>query len=138
VNAGRNTLVERDVGGLTLRASSGDSPSRDDSRGPFWLKRMDEHFDEMRHLVSSLTRPPTEYFREHCFVTWEADETDELAQLIRMGLEGGVLWGSDYPHFDCVYPRALGEADKGLASLDQRVRKAVVHDNPARFAALDR
>ena len=45
--------------------------------------------------------------------------------------------GSDYPHFDCVYPGALGEADKGLASLDQRARKAVLHDNPARFAALD-
>jgi uncharacterized protein len=104
---------------------------------PYWLKRMDEHFDEMRHLVSSLSRPPTEYFREHCFVTWEPDETDELAQLTRMGLEGCVLWGSDYPHFDCVYPGALGEADKGLASLDQRVRKAVLHDNPARFAALD-
>src|SRR5437763_10531164 len=31
---------------------------------PYWLERMDEHFHEMGHLVSSLTRTPTEYFRE--------------------------------------------------------------------------
>ena len=54
-----------------------------------------------------------------------------------MGLGGCVLWGSDYPHFDCTYPGALAAADKGLAQLDPAVRAAVLRDNPARFAHLD-
>ena len=105
---------------------------------PYWLERMDEHFHEMRHLVPDLTRPPTEYFREHCFVTWEPEEVDALRQLTEMGLEGCVLWGSDYPHFDCVYPGALQEAEKGLAQFDDQVARAILHDNPIRFGRLDR
>ena len=104
---------------------------------PYWLGRMDEHFDEMRHLVPWLERRPSDAFREQCFVTWEPDEVDDLRQLTEMGLSGCVLWGSDYPHFDCTYPGALTAADKGLAQLDPAVRTAVLRDNPARFAALD-
>ena len=103
---------------------------------PYWLERMDEHFHEMRHLVPHLTRPPTDSFREQCFVTWEPEEVDDLRQLTEMGLEGCVLWGSDYPHFDCVYPGARAEAEKGLAQLDGRVSRAVLHDNPIRFARM--
>jgi predicted TIM-barrel fold metal-dependent hydrolase len=103
---------------------------------PYWLERMDEHFEEMRHLVPSLARRPTEYFREQCFVTWEPEETVALRQLVDLGLERCVLWGSDYPHFDCVYPGARAEADHGLAGFDERVRAAILHDNPVRFARL--
>jgi predicted TIM-barrel fold metal-dependent hydrolase len=103
---------------------------------PYWLERMDEHFDEMRHLVPALARRPTEYFREQCFVTWEPEETVALRQLVDLGLERCVLWGSDYPHFDCVYPGARAEADHGLAGFDERVRAAILHDNPVRFARL--
>ena len=106
---------------------------------PYWLERMDEHFDEMRHLVPSLTRPTDASISASTASSRGSPRRPtHCASSPRMGLEGCVLWGSDYPHFDCVYPGALAEADKGLASLDQRVRKAVLHDNPARFAALDR
>ena len=103
---------------------------------PYWLERMDDHFHEMRHLVPDLKRPPTEYFRDQCFVTWEPEEVDSLRQLTEMGLEGCVVWGSDYPHFDCVYPGARAEAEKGLSQLDSRIAPAVLHDNPVRFARL--
>ena len=104
---------------------------------PYWLERMDEHFDEMRHLVPWLERRPSDAFRDQCFVTWEPNEVNDLRQLTEMGLSGCVLWGSDYPHFDCTYPGALTAADKGLAQLDPAVRTAVLRDNPARFARLD-
>jgi hypothetical protein len=35
-----------------------------------------------------------------------------------------------------VYPGARGEADEGLAGFDERVRAAILHDNPIRFARL--
>jgi uncharacterized protein len=105
---------------------------------PYWLQRMDEHFDEMRHLVPWLERRPSDAFREQCFVTWEPEEVDQLHQLSEMGLAGCVLWGSDYPHFDCTYPGALAAADKGLDQFEPPVRDAVLRDNPARFARLDR
>jgi predicted TIM-barrel fold metal-dependent hydrolase len=103
---------------------------------PYWLRRMDEHFDEMRRLVPWLQRPPSEAFAAQCFVTWEPDEVDDLRELTAMGLAGCVLWGSDYPHFDCTYPGALAAADKGLDQFDPAVRTLVLHDNPGRFARL--
>lgn len=101
---------------------------------PYWLERMDDHVHEMGYLVPALTRLPTEYFRDHCFVTWEPGEVDSLRQLNDMGLGRCVLWGSDYPHFDCVYPGAVSAAEKALAHFDPAVIQAVFHDNPIRFA----
>ena len=33
----------------------------------------------------------------------DPDETT-LGAMIDLGVERNVLWGSDYPHFDCTYP----------------------------------
>jgi len=106
---------------------------------PYWLNRMDEHKESMGSKVPALTREPTEIFREQCFITMESDEGAAFAQLVEAGLEDNVMWGSDYPHYDCTYPNARGELDETFAQvpgLNPELRRKVMHDNPRRFLGL--
>jgi len=105
---------------------------------PYWLERLDEHKETMGHLVPSLRRPPTEVFSEQCFVTMEAGEGEAFAQLADMGLAHCVVWGSDYPHYDCTYPGALAELDETLDGLHRpELRSQVLYDNARRFMGMD-
>ena len=69
----------------------------------YWLDRMDSHFDTMGHYVPWLKKRPSEHFREQCFISMDPDES--LSSIAELGLEECVVWGSDYPHFDCTFPR---------------------------------
>jgi predicted TIM-barrel fold metal-dependent hydrolase len=104
---------------------------------PYWLERLDEHKAAMGHLVPELKRAPTEIWSEQCFITMEAGEGEAFAQVADMGLAHTVVWGSDYPHYDCTYPGALAELDHTFDRLDLgRHCRAVVHDNPRRWLGL--
>lgn len=104
---------------------------------PFWLERLDDHKETLGSLVPRLKRQPTEIFSEQCFVTMEAGESEALGQLADMGLAHTVVWGSDYPHYDCTYPGALAELEESFASLDREgLRDQVVYDNARRFMGI--
>jgi predicted TIM-barrel fold metal-dependent hydrolase len=101
---------------------------------PYWLDRLDDHRRTMGHLVPDLKRDPTEIWSEQCFVTMEAGEGEPLAQLVDLGLGHTVVWGSDYPHYDCTYPGALAELDTTLSELDRPgLRRQVLETNPRRM-----
>ena len=89
-------------------------------------------------LVPRLKREPSEIFSEQCFVTMEAGEGDAFVQIAEMGLAHTVVWGSDYPHYDCTYPGALAELDDTFERIDrQGLREEVVYTNARRFMGLD-
>jgi len=102
---------------------------------PYWLARLDEHYDVMRKETPWLLRRPTEIFREQCFVSMEANERHGLAHCVELGLDGCVLWGSDYPHFDAKYPGACAEAAETLAAVGSGVAAKILDGNPRRFFA---
>jgi predicted TIM-barrel fold metal-dependent hydrolase len=100
---------------------------------PYWLHRLDEHFEVMGHLAPQLRRRPTEIFREQCFVSMEAEEKRGLETLVELGLVGSVLWGSDYPHYDAKYPGAYAAAEATFIAVGPDVRDQIVDRNPRRF-----
>jgi predicted TIM-barrel fold metal-dependent hydrolase len=105
---------------------------------PYWLDRMDEHKESMGHLVPSLRRDPTQIWSEQCFVTMEGGEGAAFAQLDNMGLGHTVVWGSDYPHYDCTYPGALEELDQSLDTVGKADRREqVLYTNARRFMGID-
>ena len=105
---------------------------------PYWLDRLDEHKESMGHLVPRLKREPTEIFSEQCFVTMEAGEGEAFAQLADMGLAHTVVWGSDYPHYDCTYPGALAELNETFEKIGRNdLRSEVVYTNARRFMGLE-
>ena len=104
---------------------------------PYWLDRLDDHKRTMGRLMPDLRRDPTQIWSEQCFVTMEAGEGDALAQLVGLGLGHTVVWGSDYPHYDCTFPGALAEVDATLSALDAPgLRAEVLERNPRRWLGL--
>ena len=99
----------------------------------YWLDRMDEHFEGMHSYVPWLRERPSDQFREHCFVTLDPHETMLKATTVDMRMEGNILWGSDFPHFDCTYPGIVGEIKQACAKLPESARRAIITDNALRF-----
>ena len=103
---------------------------------PYWLDRLDEHFEVMGHHTPWLKRPPSEIFREQCFVSMEADELTGLRWMIERDLLPCILWGSDYPHFDSTYPGAYQAAQKTFDAASPEAAQKIVCENPRRYLAL--
>lgn len=103
---------------------------------PYWIDRLDEHFEVMGHHTPWLKRRPSEIFREQCFVSMEADEATGLRWMIEKGLLDSVLWGSDYPHFDSTYPGAYTEAQATFDAVGPDVASSVVQANAQRYLGL--
>ena len=98
----------------------------------YWLDRLDGHYEKMGRLVPWMKDKPSEYFRRQCFIAYDADETT-LEYIAAHGLSENILWGADYPHFDCLYPGALHELKEKLGKLSPEVGERLLHENPARF-----
>jgi predicted TIM-barrel fold metal-dependent hydrolase len=101
----------------------------------YWLDRMDGHYEKMGTYVPWLKRPPREYFLEQCYLTMDPDEST-LKAMVDLGVERNVLWGSDFPHFDCTYPGVLKEVTAALAPLSEHARHNILTENAIRFYKL--
>ncbi|HEX7035688.1 MAG TPA: amidohydrolase family protein [Pseudomonadales bacterium] len=103
---------------------------------PYWLDRLDEHFEVMGHHTPWLRRRPSEIFAEQCFVSMEADEAEGLGWMRDKGLAHCILWGSDYPHFDSTYPGAYAAVRETLTAAGEGMVERIVGSNPRRFIGL--
>jgi predicted TIM-barrel fold metal-dependent hydrolase len=97
-----------------------------------WLDRMDGHFEKMGHYVPWLKRRPSELFREQCFISMDPDE-HTLKVVVEMGLEDCIVWGSDYPHFDCTFPGVVDEVKEACAPLAPRAQQKIIGENTRRL-----
>ncbi len=97
---------------------------------PYALERMDyEWEDQFQHL--ELKMKPSEYWRRQMSVTFQMDETG-IANIDRVGAET-LLWGSDFPHPDGIWPDSAEINDRQLAPLSDEQRRMVLHDNAVRL-----
>jgi hypothetical protein len=69
----------------------------------YWMHRIDDDYDYMRHDFCSLKRNPSEWVRTNCYFTCEADELPMTNTIEQIGADH-ILFASDYPHFDSEYP----------------------------------
>ena len=96
---------------------------------PYVLHRMDDEFDRMPELKLSLK--PSEYWRRQGHSTFQIEPvTPEIVS--RVG-EDNIMWGSDYPHGDGVFPDSQQVIQDHMGELDERVRKKIICDNAARL-----
>jgi uncharacterized protein len=66
--------------------------------------RLDKHWERMRDDVPHVKRPPSEYIREHFWVSTqpmeEAEEPEHVLDAMRWIGFDRILFASDYPHWD--------------------------------------
>jgi predicted TIM-barrel fold metal-dependent hydrolase len=103
---------------------------------PFWLARLDEFYEKIGHLVPKAKLEPSEYFRRQCFVSCEPDDIS-LKAATTLGVDEYLMWASDYPHYDCVFPGAVDELQEHCAALPQAARQKIMGDNAARCYGLN-
>ena len=103
----------------------------------YWLERMDGHYESMPTFVPHLKKKPSEYFLEQCFVSCDPDDKT-IAAMMEFGGADTIIWGSDYPHYDCLFPGAVAELARNCERLDDEQRAQVFGANAARLYGLDR
>lgn len=72
---------------------------------PPLMWRLDQHWKRLKEEVPHLKRPPSEYVREHVWVTTQpieepADPNHLLQAIEHFGADDNILFASDYPHWD--------------------------------------
>ncbi len=99
---------------------------------PYALDRMDFEFeDRFRDLIKL---KPSEYWRRQCKATFQLDPIG--AKLVdEMGVET-LMWGSDYPHTDGVWPESSKYIEQQFAGLSPEVVHKITCENAAKFYGL--
>lgn len=97
---------------------------------PYVLFRMDEEYQrQLFHIGLSLK--PSEYWERQGYSTFQIEHlTNEMVDLVG---EDKIMWGSDYPHPDCIWPDSRAVIDEHLGHLDEAKIKKLVCDNTAKL-----
>jgi uncharacterized protein len=100
---------------------------------PYALDRMDfEWEDRFRDL--GLTMKPSDYYRRQCKATFQFDRIG--AKLIdEMGVET-LMWGSDYPHADGVWPESSKYIEEQFGHLPADYTHKITCENAGKFYGL--
>ena len=97
---------------------------------PYLLEHMDlEWEDQFRDLT--LTMKPSAYWRRQCRATYQSDPVG-VKLLDDLG-EDNVMWGSDFPHPDGVWPDSREFIARELGHLPAARRRKVVCENAGRL-----
>jgi predicted TIM-barrel fold metal-dependent hydrolase len=101
---------------------------------PAWLERIDEHMEHWRHATTPLPLEPSEYFARQCFVSADPGERT-LPQVLQLLGDDNVVFASDYPHPDGIFPGVVAAlADRDDLSDVEKIK--ILATNPARCFGL--
>jgi uncharacterized protein len=100
---------------------------------PYVLDRMDlEWEDQFKDL--DLKMKPSGYWYRQCYATYQTDRIG--IKLIDEIGEDNVMWGSDFPHPDGIWPDSQEYLDRELGHLPAATRRKVTCDNAAKLYRL--
>jgi len=100
---------------------------------PYALDRMDFEWEDRFHDLG-LTMKPSEYWRRQCKATFQFDRIG--TRLVDdIGVET-LMWGSDYPHGDGVWPESSRYIAEQFGHLPPDVTRKITCDNAAVFYGL--
>jgi predicted TIM-barrel fold metal-dependent hydrolase len=105
---------------------------------PHYMYRMDHAYERHRNWLpagQSLSKLPSEYFRENIYTTfqddWVAFRTADLMNWRRL------MWANDFPHSDSTWPWSQQLLAEHGASLREEQRRAILCDNVAELYGID-
>jgi len=97
---------------------------------PYVLEHMDlEWEDQFKDLT--LKMKPSQYWRRQCMATYQSDPVG--MRLLDLLGEDNVMWGSDFPHPDGVWPDSRDFLARETAGLAASTRRKLLGENAARL-----
>ena len=97
---------------------------------PYILDHMDlEWEDQFKDL--GLSMKPSDYWRRQCRATYQSDRIG-IKLIDELG-EDNVMWGSDYPHPDGVWPDSTEVLARELGHLPSSVRRKICCENAGKL-----
>jgi len=82
----------------------------------------------------ALETKPSELFKRQIWATFQEDYA--AMSLIPFFGDGHLLWASDYPHPDSVWPNSRAAIERQMHDLSPEMRRKLTHDNAARLYGL--
>ena len=101
---------------------------------PYILDRMDEEYED-RYYPLELSMKPSELWRRQGYSTYQHEPS--VAKMIPLIGEDNIMWGSDYPHPDSLWPDSHKVLAENLAAFSPSVRRKIVSENVARLYGLN-
>jgi uncharacterized protein len=103
---------------------------------PHWMYRADHALNHHRGWLehATLSRLPSEYFRENVYVTFQDDWV--AFHMTEMVNHERLLWANDHPHADSTFPRSQEVLAEQTAHLPNNVRDDILWRNCARLYEL--
>jgi uncharacterized protein len=97
---------------------------------PYVLDHMDlEWEDQFKDL--DLKMRPSEYWYRQGYATYQTDRIG-IKMIDEIG-EDNIMWGSDFPHPDGVWPDSQEYIQRELGHLPERVRRKVICENAGKL-----
>jgi predicted TIM-barrel fold metal-dependent hydrolase len=100
---------------------------------PYWMERMDEEWEKRGQIEAPLCKQkPSEYIKGgNLFFATEPEE-EALPYVIERIGDDKILFASDYPHWDGMFPYVT-KTIRGRKDLSERAKNRVLGENAARF-----
>ncbi len=100
---------------------------------PYMLERMDFEWED-RFQDLEMTMKPSDYWKRQCKATFQFDAVG--SKLVdEMGVET-LMWGSDYPHGDGVWPESSRYIEQQFAHLPADTVRKITCENAGKFYGL--
>ena len=99
---------------------------------PYWMERLDEHYEYLQPTVPLIKKPPSEYMRsEQVYYSFEPDENTLNFVMEYVG-EDRLVFASDYNHGDSKFPHTVESVTK-RKNLSRDQLSKLMCDNAARL-----
>ena len=94
---------------------------------PFLLDRMDHECTGLQGLKMK----PSDYWRRQGNATYQAEGF--VGDVVHLIGENTIMWGSDYPHHDGVWPDSQSAIERDLRKVSPEARRMITRDNAAKL-----
>ena len=103
---------------------------------PHYMYRMDHAYKRHRAwLTAPVERLPSEYFREHIYLTFQ-DDFVAFRNADQMNWRR-LCWANDFPHSDSTWPWSQGMLDEQTKHLSTEQIRGILCDNVAELYSID-
>jgi uncharacterized protein len=97
--------------------------------GDLWVSHAPAQYYQL-----NLSMKPSEFWRRQGYSTYRHEPS--VAAMIPLIGEDNIMWGSDYPHPDGIWPDSRHYIAADLGTVDERVRRKIICDNAAKLYGL--